>query len=629
MRYTMTATKEVDAKAHPVKQVTVFRSGRAEVVRSFTLELEAGDNTIEISHLSNSIVKNSVRVSGVGGAARLADVVCAVATEGSVSPESSDARQALEKKSQHLLAQQNVLVQEMDILRNYAKSLAGDNIPAKEMFKFLEVFREKQLNTLDGILACEEPISEAKDALEKAKTNGIKGRATSTVTLRVYAEQAATITLRLRYVVKNADWEPVYDLYASTQDTKSVKLDYRARVTQSTGEDWTDTELTLSTAAALSKKIHSLPTYKLRNTFTSIFAGSSGNSRQNGGASLFGFPANSQPPQSAFGAPAGSTTGGVLFGGVSAAPAGGLFGSASNTSSFTGGLFGQSNTSAQSPTPSAPFAESTTQPAENASSTTNSVPLSESVAIIRNSTISASYLVQGTIKIPSDGKEHTVSIASLDLEAEVTRVSVPRMRADVYLECKAKNVSEYRLLAGPVSIFLDDGYVSTSAIPDIGTNETIECALGVDPSIRVTYERVPTYSIEPPRAFGSPRRSVTTFTTRTKVHNKHSTPIKRVIIRDALPLGDETNNFKVVLRIPEGLVDASDNEEVNVRESTGGGSSKRKVRWSKKVDGKGGEKEGKYEWIVDLAEGEEAVLLAEWDVKTPINASWEEVAEHD
>ena len=51
-------------------------------------------------------------------------------------------------------------------------------------------------------------------------------------------------------VVSNATWEPTYELHATTENGKpsnSVALHYRARVTQSTGEDWNNTLLALST----------------------------------------------------------------------------------------------------------------------------------------------------------------------------------------------------------------------------------------------------------------------------------------------------------------------------------------------------------------------------------------------
>jgi hypothetical protein len=53
-------------------------------------------------------------------------------------------------------------------------------------------------------------------------------------------------------VVSNAQWKPAYELHATTESGKpspTVSLHYLARITQSTGEDWNNTALTLRTVA--------------------------------------------------------------------------------------------------------------------------------------------------------------------------------------------------------------------------------------------------------------------------------------------------------------------------------------------------------------------------------------------
>ena len=52
--------------------------------------------------------------------------------------------------------------------------------------------------------------------------------------------------------VSNAQWYPVYDLHAGSENGKpspSVSLQYRVALSQSTGEIWNDTDLILSTSA--------------------------------------------------------------------------------------------------------------------------------------------------------------------------------------------------------------------------------------------------------------------------------------------------------------------------------------------------------------------------------------------
>jgi uncharacterized protein (TIGR02231 family) len=56
-------------------------------------------------------------------------------------------------------------------------------------------------------------------------------------------------------VVSGASWTPLYDLRAkistSPKEPSTVSLHYRASISQSTGEDWSNVSLTLSTASPL------------------------------------------------------------------------------------------------------------------------------------------------------------------------------------------------------------------------------------------------------------------------------------------------------------------------------------------------------------------------------------------
>lgn len=40
-----------------------------------------------------------------------------------------------------------------------------------------------------------------------------------------------------------------------------------------------------------------------------------------------------------------------------------------------------------------------------------------------------------------------------------------------------------------------------------------------------------------------------------------------------------------------------------------------RVRWSKIENGKGGEKDGMYEWVCSVPAGKKVELLAEWDFR--------------
>ncbi|MFU1923083.1 mucoidy inhibitor MuiA family protein, partial [Klebsiella pneumoniae] len=65
--------------------------------------------------------------------------------------------------------------------------------------------------------------------------------------LRVALEQPAQVEVKLDYTLRDASWQPTYD--ARLRDgAKTIELTYQGLVRQSSGEDWTDVDLTLSTA---------------------------------------------------------------------------------------------------------------------------------------------------------------------------------------------------------------------------------------------------------------------------------------------------------------------------------------------------------------------------------------------
>ncbi|MDL5049553.1 DUF4139 domain-containing protein [Oscillatoria amoena NRMC-F 0135] len=67
------------------------------------------------------------------------------------------------------------------------------------------------------------------------------------VLVTVYAENPTTTQLSFSYFVDAANWVPAYDLQASSVNG-TLKLNYFANVTQNTGLDWKNTQLTLSTS---------------------------------------------------------------------------------------------------------------------------------------------------------------------------------------------------------------------------------------------------------------------------------------------------------------------------------------------------------------------------------------------
>src|SRR5262249_9151625 len=77
--------------------------------------------------------------------------------------------------------------------------------------------------------------------------NGRRGTDRVAATVEVTLPAPGDFTLDLSYVLPGASWTPQYDVRVGAE-ARQVTLTYQGLVSQSTGEDWTQVDLTLSTA---------------------------------------------------------------------------------------------------------------------------------------------------------------------------------------------------------------------------------------------------------------------------------------------------------------------------------------------------------------------------------------------
>ena len=84
--------------------------------------------------------------------------------------------------------------------------------------------------------------------------------------------------------------------------------------------------------------------------------------------------------------------------------------------------------------------------------------------MLDGNSLALAYHIQGPATLPSDGLAHRLAITTLALEAELKYVCVPKMNKSVFIEASVKNTSEYELLAGPVAVFMDGGFVTKTTL---------------------------------------------------------------------------------------------------------------------------------------------------------------------
>ncbi|KAH9962262.1 hypothetical protein BC827DRAFT_1199964 [Russula dissimulans] len=646
----MASIIKLDANEHPIKSVTIFKSNKAEVVRIFKVSLEEGQSKIQIRHLPSSIDTDSARVTGLGDA-QLFDVVCSI---GSVVEEVDTASTA--EVVRKLQAKKDVLVKDLDTIDeitetmvNYSKSLTGESVSPKQAERFFENLLCHSHTTASARADLEEEIlglSRQIEVLSSAETKK-QGTTDGEVTVVIMAKRATDIELRLTYLVQSATWSPTYELHATTESgvpKPSVSLNYRARITQSTGEDWKDVKLTLSTANMdlFNQTIPVLRPTKIRPPqFLSLFGEGGQQLQRQRQAVAFGQDGVSRQaaPYGAFGQSQQAPLQPQVTG----------FGSGQAAGVFAG--FAQPSLPPPPPPPPPKAVlkrrSAAPRPAEDWHDITDysadedeleaaeevTTVIGEPTSVVHESPLALTYHVEGASGVPSDGVPHQVSITVLPFDAKIEHVTVPKMRPVAYLQATVKNTSDYRLLPGTVHAFVDDSFVSkTSITADVAPADPFSCTLGPDPATRIRYSRTSKRADDGAareRSAFSEQWAATTYRSRTTVTNRHPFALPALVLRDGVPVSDDEKRVSVVLRRPAGLAALEQGEELRVGGKDGedegeseSKSEKRTVRWCKKIDGKGGKKEGLFEWVFEVGAGEEVTIETEWDVKAPISLKW-------
>jgi uncharacterized protein (TIGR02231 family) len=243
----------------------------------------------------------------------------------------------------------------------------------------------------------------------------------------------------------------------------------------------------------------------------------------------------------------------------------------------------------------------------------------QAAAIVSKSPMAVNYTVDGHTTIPSDPLSYKVLVAIIPFEAIISHITSPRKSPTAYLQCTVKNTSDYHLLPGTMSVFLDDSYVSKTDISEIPSGDTFSCTLGMDMSIRVSHELVQTSMTSPPSSFVEQYKT-TTYVSTTRLHNRHTGdyPVN-IVERSSIPIASENDpRIKVFLKGPKGLAETEDGQDVDLERGDGF-----KVKWGRDVeDTKDGKKEGKFVWYGMIPPGEEVALVSGWDVRAPVDAEW-------
>ncbi len=253
-----------------ITDVTVF-SDRAEVTRTARAQCDGtGRGEVQFPPLPVSIDMRTLRAEAAGRAR----AVGVSSRRTSVVAEQDDARSKLEKQIEDIDAKLKVLndaqVESDERSRtaqgftSYYKNVVGEAIRDprakssewKAAVDFLVAqIEEERLKTVERGVQTRALNRERQSLANDLARLGAAGSAREVIDARVAVQCGGenAPSVRLSYVVPGATWRPEYDLRfdAKARDgigAGTVSLTVGAIVTQSTGEDWTDAKIAMSTS---------------------------------------------------------------------------------------------------------------------------------------------------------------------------------------------------------------------------------------------------------------------------------------------------------------------------------------------------------------------------------------------
>ena len=494
------------------REVTVY-ADRAEVVRIFKGDLAVGDQSLLFDNLPANVDFSSIRVEGTG-AFTLIDIR---AQSVQVKEVANEAIRALQAKIQaQELVQKELALAEGRVafrrgaldkvlgrLTSVGKESANPEMDPLKWAAYLDFQAEQQVALDKEATDLAKRVKESRQLVdtfnrEIAALNGNQSRSRNQARVNLDVKTAGAAEVRLSYVVHGPSWKPVYDLRADTKG-KTLEITYHAELRQSTGEDWQGVSLKLSTAepSVGGREPEMSPWFLAKAEAVALDELGKDSDGRNRWDRAMGTGRIAGEKQQNFG------------------------GGASNLNMFQANEFKAG---------AAALADASVSTA----------------AVVAGGT-AATYVIERTTDIKSDNKMAKVTVMRLLLPSTYRHSCVPKLSSYVYLKTHATNKSDFTLLPGRTSVFLDGAFVANASMDLVPAGQEFWTFLGVDQSVSVERKELARRE-ETSGVFGK-KTLRTVFDQVFKVKNGKPAEID-LVIWDQLPMGDH-EDIKVVLEEPK------------------------------------------------------------------------------
>ena len=432
-----------------IEAVTVYPSG-AEVTRTATATVTAGDHQLILDNLPGEIDPQSIRVDGGAGEAIEIGSVDSKFVHVTGEAENrplrrqienqietlQDRRAALDREEQNIEYQrqliQDLARQPFRMQKSPESDLRLDSAELGNLFDLVATrLQALDRRALDVRVTRRDVDNKINDLNKQLNALAPKQTTKSIVSIHLTSPAEATGTFNIKYRIRNAGWRPFYDARLDMTDESkdpALSLVRRAEIFQSTTEDWNDIALTLSTARPVGAT--SAPEL--------------------------------QPQALIFQSTAKPGVGGVRN---------------LQSGDRVDELLDRRLSKLEGRT------EAVAQELQHAA-------LRERDAVVSLAGFQALYAIPGRVSVDNSGTAKKVSISEDNIKASLSAHAVPALDANAYLTATFKIDGETPLLPGRVLLFRDNVFMGQGSLPLMAPGQEQTLGFGIDDRIKVTRTEV-------------------------------------------------------------------------------------------------------------------------------------------
>ncbi|MBN9296159.1 MAG: DUF4139 domain-containing protein [Filimonas sp.] len=548
-----------------LKSATVYRNG-AEMQHKASAELKQGNNELIIENISNKIDINSIQIKAPSAVAILSVEFSnnyLVNTEWSPRMTMlTDSLASAKKNSDKIQLALTNATDLLDVLKaNRDIKGTQTGLSVAELMKLMDYYKLKsaELQNEIALLKDRKTKNEEKISVINAQIDEEENKNTSTtgrLVLQVSSVLAGKYEFDLSYIAQNAYWTPYYDV--RVENIKNpIKIIYKAKVVQTTGIDWKQVKLSLSTATPSQwgnaptlqqwylgyiNPIRAMDKSLAANTLSAALAGKIAGTQQLDEVVVTAYAAKAK--KSMVGAASTITDIKPLY--------------VVNGKIMAESEYAKINPSSIKDIKQLKDASATAIYGSRAANGVTIVTLKDGLddyVSVADNSMNVTFDIDMPYDVPTNGKEQTAVLKTIDVPSYFEHYAIPKLDKDAYILSKVTGWEKLNLLPGQANIIFEGTYVGKSFIDPSSTQDTLNLTLGLDKRVAVKREKMIDYSSV--KFLGSNKLQKLTY--EITVRNNKNEAVN-MLLKDQFPL---TTNKDIEVE----LIDAGDakvNTEIGV-----------------------------------------------------------------